>query len=114
MLRSTVSAAEKRILEKETVIQPWHRRTYNFAATVGAVSPCADCHILRLGSPVSLLSMPPFNRPERRALSPEERVLLEWLIANGNPDAKQYASQLSDTKVVGLCTYANFICASFC
>jgi hypothetical protein len=48
--------------------------------------------------------MSPFNRPERRALSPEERALLEWLIANGNPDAKQYALQLSDAKVVGLCT----------
>jgi len=48
--------------------------------------------------------MCPFNRPERRALSPEERALLEWLIANGNPDAKQYALQLSDAKVVGLCT----------
>lgn len=60
------------------------------------------CKILRLDGPVSL--MPPFIRPERRALNADERALLEWLIANGNPGARQYVSQLSDTKVVGLCT----------
>jgi len=48
--------------------------------------------------------MPPFNRPIRRALSSEERALLEWLIANGNQGAQRYASQLADITVVGLCT----------
>ena len=48
--------------------------------------------------------MAPFNRPIRRALSSEEHALLKWLIANGNPGAKQYASQLPDISVVGLCT----------
>ena len=52
----------------------------------------------------SVDSMSAFNRPVRRALTSEERALLEWLIANGNPDAKQYAPQLAGTKVVGLCT----------
>jgi hypothetical protein len=44
------------------------------------------------------------NRPVHRALTSEEHTLLEWLIANGNPDAKQYVPQLADIKVVGLCT----------
>jgi hypothetical protein len=48
--------------------------------------------------------MPTFIRPIRRALSSEERALLEWLIANGNPDAKRYAPQLANISVVGLCT----------
>ena len=48
--------------------------------------------------------MPSFNRPIRRALSSEERALLEWLIANGNPGAKRYAPQLANISVVGLCT----------
>lgn len=48
--------------------------------------------------------MPPFDQPEGRSLSKEERVLLEWLMANGSPDAHQYASQLSDLRVVGRCT----------
>ena len=45
-----------------------------------------------------------FIRPERRPLSKEERVLLEWLVANGSSDAKQYASQIVDVSVVGTCT----------
>jgi len=48
--------------------------------------------------------MPPFHRPERGALSSEERALLEWLIANGDTDAMQYAPQLAGIRVVGLCT----------
>jgi hypothetical protein len=48
--------------------------------------------------------MNPFIRAVRRALSSEERALLEWLIANGTPDAMQYAPQLADIRVVGLCT----------
>lgn len=48
--------------------------------------------------------MPPFTQVERRPLTKEERALLEWLIANGEPDAQQYASQLSELKVVGRCT----------
>jgi hypothetical protein len=48
--------------------------------------------------------MHPFTRVERRPLTKEERALVEWLIANGNPDAQQYASQLSELRVVGRCT----------
>jgi hypothetical protein len=46
----------------------------------------------------------PFNRPEQRALTAAERSLLEWLLANGVPDAQQYAPQLADVRVVGACT----------
>lgn len=45
-----------------------------------------------------------FYRPERRPLTNEERRLLECLIANGRPDAKQYASQIPGISVVGHCT----------
>ena len=48
--------------------------------------------------------MSKFIRPERRALSKEERTLLEWLVANGSPEARQYASQIEDIMVVGRCT----------
>jgi hypothetical protein len=48
--------------------------------------------------------MSTFIRPERRELNKEERLLLEWLIANGNADARQYASQLATISVVGTCT----------
>lgn len=45
-----------------------------------------------------------FSEPERRPLTDAERALLEWLLANGSPEAKQYASQLSQVRVVGRCT----------
>jgi len=48
--------------------------------------------------------MAPFIRPERRPLTQEERTLLEWLMANGSEDAKQYSPQLGDLSVVGTCT----------
>lgn len=48
--------------------------------------------------------MTSFIRPERRALSQQERALLEWLIANGSPDTKEYSPQLADLSVIGTCT----------
>src|SRR5918997_2970762 len=45
-----------------------------------------------------------FTVPEYRALTSEERRLLEWLIANGTSDASAYASQLPQVKVVARCT----------
>ena len=49
-------------------------------------------------------SVSSFIRPERRSLTQEERALLEWLIANGGADAKEYSPQLADLSVVGRCT----------
>ena len=48
--------------------------------------------------------MTSFIKPERRPLTQEERNLLEWLIANGSVDAKEYSPQLADLTVVGTCT----------
>lgn len=48
--------------------------------------------------------MSQFIQAERRRLSKEEQILLEWLIANGSLDAQQYASQIVDIIVVGRCT----------
>jgi hypothetical protein len=48
--------------------------------------------------------MSTFDQPEYRLLTEEERAFLEWLIANGNPDALQYAPQLPELRVVGRCT----------
>jgi hypothetical protein len=45
-----------------------------------------------------------FIRPERRLLTEEERKLLEWLLANGSPEAKPYISQIANVNVVGKCT----------
>ena len=45
-----------------------------------------------------------FTSPEYRDLTFEERRLLEWLIANGNPEAPAYGSQLPQVKVVARCT----------
>lgn len=45
-----------------------------------------------------------FIRPERRPLTEEERKLLEWLLANGSPEAKPYISQIANVNVVGKCT----------
>jgi hypothetical protein len=41
--------------------------------------------------------------PEYRDLTPDERTLLEWLLANGHTGAMTYASQLSQIKVVSRC-----------
>ena len=40
---------------------------------------------------------------EDRVLSPQERTLLEWLIENGTPEAKEYRSQLEQLRVIGRC-----------
>jgi len=48
--------------------------------------------------------MSSFIRPERRPLTEEERKLLEWLLANGSPEAKPYLSQIANVNVVGKCT----------
>lgn len=46
----------------------------------------------------------PFSQPEHRPLNDAERSLLEWLLAHGSPDARQYAPQLLQARVVGRCT----------
>ena len=48
--------------------------------------------------------MSSFIRPERRPLTEEERKLLEWLLANGSPEANPYLSQIANVNVVGKCT----------
>ncbi len=45
-----------------------------------------------------------YTKPECRELSPAERRLFEWLIANGNAEASGYDSQVSQLKVVARCT----------
>ena len=40
---------------------------------------------------------------EPRRLNEHERELLEWLIANGQPEAKDYAPQIAQVRVVGEC-----------
>src|SRR5690348_10504690 len=45
-----------------------------------------------------------YTIPENRPLTPEERPLLEWLIANGNPDARAYAQQIDYVRVIGRCS----------
>ena len=42
--------------------------------------------------------------PEDRPLSGEERTLIEWLIANGVPEAKAFAPQLDNLRVAGRCS----------
>jgi hypothetical protein len=44
------------------------------------------------------------TRRVERELNKEERTLLEWLVANGSPEALKYAPQVSDLRVVGTCT----------
>ena len=48
--------------------------------------------------------MSSFIRPQRRPLTQEERALLEWPIANGSADAKEYSPQVEQLSVVGACT----------
>jgi hypothetical protein len=45
-----------------------------------------------------------FIRVEHRPLTEEERKLLEWLLANGTPDAKPYLSQIANVNVISECT----------
>ena len=45
-----------------------------------------------------------FTIPENRQLNAEERTLIEWLIANGTPEAKNYAQQLEGLHVVSHCS----------
>ena len=45
-----------------------------------------------------------YTIPEHRDLTTSERSLLEWLLANGTPEAAAFASQLSRTKVVAKCS----------
>ncbi|HTP08022.1 MAG TPA: hypothetical protein VMP08_07215 [Anaerolineae bacterium] len=40
---------------------------------------------------------------DHRNLTADERVLLEWLLANGNANAAKFASQVSQVKVVSRC-----------
>ena len=48
--------------------------------------------------------MSSFTEPEHRPLTTEESTLLDWLIANGSPEAQRYSSQASKIGVVGRCT----------
>ena len=43
-------------------------------------------------------------QPEPRSLSTEERILLEWLLANGSSESKEYSSQIGSLRVVSRCT----------
>jgi hypothetical protein len=43
-------------------------------------------------------------KSDDRPLTGAERTLLGWLIANGTPEAQQYAPQVSQARVVARCT----------
>jgi hypothetical protein len=45
-----------------------------------------------------------YRAPENRSLTTDERILLEWLIANGSPSAAKYAPQIPRVSVVSRCT----------
>jgi hypothetical protein len=45
-----------------------------------------------------------FTILENRQLNAEERAFVEWLIANGPPEAKNYAQQLEGLHVVSHCS----------
>jgi len=45
-----------------------------------------------------------YTIPVDRPLSPEESVLLEWLLINGNKAAKDYEVQLENVHVCGVCS----------
>jgi len=45
-----------------------------------------------------------YTIPENRQLNAEERTLIEWLIANGIPEANNYAPQLEGLHVVSHCS----------
>src|SRR5262245_37739441 len=48
--------------------------------------------------------MAAFTQVEHRPLTTEEAMLLEWLIANGKPEARRFSSRLSQIRVVARCT----------
>jgi hypothetical protein len=54
--------------------------------------------------PRNLASPGAYTIVENRPLSPEEGTLIEWLIANGAPEAKTYALQLGGLHVVARCS----------
>lgn len=43
------------------------------------------------------------SREVDRTLTDEERLLIEWLLKNGNEEASSLLSQLPEARVVGLC-----------
>jgi hypothetical protein len=45
-----------------------------------------------------------YRAPEKRPLTTDERILLEWLISNGSPSAAKYAAQIPRVSVVSRCT----------
>jgi hypothetical protein len=45
-----------------------------------------------------------YTIPENRQLDAEERTLIDWLIANGIPEARAFTEQLTDLHVVGRCS----------
>src|SRR5665213_309402 len=61
---------------------------------------------LRKGKPVPQTDASPgaFAIPENRQLNAEERMLIEWLIANGMPEARDYAQQLEGLHVASRCS----------
>lgn len=51
-------------------------------------------------------AMPSFNPTpvaEGRSLTPEERILLEWLVEHGDSEGRAFSSQLEGIRVVGGC-----------
>ena len=44
-----------------------------------------------------------FTIQDHRDLTSDERILLEWLLANGNTNAASFTSQVSQIKVVSRC-----------
>jgi hypothetical protein len=63
-----------------------------------------NAYILAENSPPDIQLTDFYSSVEQRPLSDEERTLLEWLLANGSPDAREYAQQVSEVRVVGRCT----------
>jgi len=45
-----------------------------------------------------------YRAPDNRPLTTDERMLLEWLIANGSPSAAKYAPQILRVSAVSRCT----------
>lgn len=54
-------------------------------------------------SPSHTLSAAELTIPENRLLNPEERTLIEWLLANGTPVSAVYLEQLEGLHVVSHC-----------
>jgi hypothetical protein len=49
-------------------------------------------------------SLGAYTIPDDRQLKADERMLIEWLIANGIPEAKNYLPQLDGLHVVSRCS----------